>query len=822
MISIKTMNKFLRKTYFLIPILVFTLFAFHVQANNGSIDATYNTAKFIDTNNGTINFNCTNCNVQITDSSITGYAWGDVVGWINLNPTNGGVSNTINGILSGYAWSQNAGWINFAPTNGGVSIDTTTGEFNGNVWSQNDGWIKFDCSAPGKVAGQCVKTSWRPTVVSGGGPVLSPTPVDLCPNLTAQGMQGSPFTNAPPVGYMVNPLNPSECIPVTNNLVVDFVNLHDSDSFVSADAIYTPPDVPPVPLANLTIQAKVTSGTADTVEFSVDNGAWVSGTYNATTGNYEIPWYQTVSCSADQTISIKAKATGSIGLVTNEKDITVNVGNLPCAATATQCNDGIDNGSNGVDIPPPPPGGADNGSNGNNGDGLVDRNDPGCWTNGVYDQSLNDESNDSCTTDPTTAVCQCTQGLPTYNSNNPICNPIALCPFDIHYSINDPLCVMKPFCETNPTDPSCITVNCTTNPNLPGCIQVLSTQIDCATNPNAPGCNQSLLPPPVLNFFPPALVQNLNLGLKIAATISVIVGSILSLATALFLNPLAFPELILIPFRLWSLFLTAFGLRKRVNKWGTVYDSITKQPLDPVYVSLRNLEGVEVDSSITDIDGRYGFLVKPGVYKVVPRKTNYLFPSDVLSKHFRDEFYQDLYFGDYMNITEGEVIVKNIPLDPIGFDWNEFAKNKKKLFQFYSKKELMIARVSNFFFGFGFTVAIGAFIISPEKYNMVVLGLYVAMFILRRTSFKLKAKGRLFDKDGSPLSFAFIRVFSVDTNVEIAHKVTDEMGRYYMLVPNGTYYVKIEKKNDDASYSVVYTSNYFKIIHGVLNRVFNI
>jgi hypothetical protein len=268
--------------------------------------------------------------------------------------------------------------------------------------------------------------------------------------------------------------------------------------------------------------------------------------------------------------------------------------------------------------------------------------------------------------------------------------------------------------------------------------------------------------------------------------------------------------------------LSALGLRKRIKPWGTVYDSITKQPLDPVYVSLINLEGEEVSSCITDIDGRYGFYMEPGVYKIVPKKTNYVFPSHALANNFRDEFYQDLYFGDYLNIAEGQIIVNNIPMDPVNFDWNEFAKNKKQLFKFYSKKELIIARISNILFNFGFSIAGIALIVSPEKYNIVIFSLYILMFFLRRTKFKIKAKGRVFDKDGLPLSFAFIRVCSSATDVEITHKVVDKMGRYHILVPNGKYYVKIEKKNDDGSYSLVYKSEEIEVVHGTLNKIFNI
>ena len=135
----------------------------------------------------------------------------------------------------------------------------------------------------------------------------------------------------------------------------------------------------------------------------------------------------------------------------------------------------------------------------------------------------------------------------------------------------------------------------------------------------------------------------------------------------------------------------------------------------------------------------------------------------------------------------------------------------------------MLARIANWVFGFGFTMSIIAVIVSPEKYNMAIAALYIGMFILRNTSFKQSAKGRLMEESsGLPLSFGIIRVLSAQTGVEISHGVADQMGRYYILVPNGTYSVKIEKKNDDGSYSIAHTSGQFEVKNGTLNRAFNI
>ncbi|MFA6524597.1 MAG: carboxypeptidase-like regulatory domain-containing protein [Candidatus Paceibacterota bacterium] len=834
-------NKFFIILFFIVPVLFFSFLNVAYGANPGvipsSTDCSENTScAFLDSDSSSINFGCDGCNVSVTNTGLTGYAFGENIGWINLAPTNGGVTNTVQGILGGNAFGENTGWVNFDPDNGGVTISisgTTVGQFDGWAWSQNYGWIKFDCGT----VGACVTTDWRvgggstPTAAACSDGIENDIPSDGLIDSADPGCHYNYDLNdtynesdqsetdpdvcwdmpgiqeTMPDNYGPDLSHLGWCTPLF--LTVDIINPISVDgnagSYFSADMTdaeiassdHGPDSTSPFTRADFKIQAKVI-GTPETVEF-FENGILIGSLADGfvtlvsdTTDIYEIAWKKEVECGSSQTFTITAKVGKDLGTITNISDpVVIIVGNLACVTSATECSDGKDNDG-------------DEGTPG----GGTDAEDSGCYTfdqNGeyVYDQNLDNEN-------PLVNICNDTP-QPLVCIENPCeTNFIFGCPGFCEANPDDSQCIVPIVLPTCFDDPSLCT--CADDPSLPGC----EVETDASTLENS---GSSVID----GIFFPAVVEQINLGLKIAATASVAVGAVISLATALFLNPLSAPELVLIPVRLWSLFLTALGIKKRRKPWGTVYDSITKQPLDPVYVSLRNLEGAEIASSITDIDGRYGFLVKPGVYKVVPRKTNYLFPSDKLSKNFRDEFYANLYFGDYINISdEGEIIVKNIPMDPVNFDWNEFEKNKKSLFKFYSRRELLIAKISNWLFGFGFIIAGTALIVSPEKYNIIIFGVYVLMFILRKTSFKLKAKGRLIDKDGSPLSFASIRAYAVDTNVEIAHQASDEMGRYHILLPNGTYYVKIEKKNKDGSYSVVYTSNYFKVVHGVLNSVFNI
>lgn len=311
-----------------------------------------------------------------------------------------------------------------------------------------------------------------------------------------------------------------------------------------------------------------------------------------------------------------------------------------------------------------------------------------------------------------------------------------------------------------------------------------------------------------------------NVVAKTITTAGVVGGGIA--ATGVFaLNGTVVADLFFLPFKLWGLLLSVLGLKKRNRPWGTVYDSVTKQPIDPAYVTITNLETKEDNMSITDLDGRYGFLVAPGKYTLSANKTNYTFPSKKLAGQTADVLYGNLYFGEeIVNPVTGAVISKNIPLDPVKFDWNEFTKGQKQLMKFYSKREKIMRITTDWIFRIGFVISLISLFLVSAPYNLIIFGLYLVLYALRKIGLKQKAAGSLTDKEGNPLSFAIIRVFDAELNVEITNKVANQIGRYYCLVNKGKYYVKVERKNDDESYTEVLTSPVFEAENGIVNKNF--
>ncbi len=272
---------------------------------------------------------------------------------------------------------------------------------------------------------------------------------------------------------------------------------------------------------------------------------------------------------------------------------------------------------------------------------------------------------------------------------------------------------------------------------------------------------------------------------------------------------------------IWLLLLRGIGLilglfRRKRKPWGTVYDSVTKRPLDPAYVILQK-EGEEVSDAITDLDGRFGFFVPSGRYSINAAKTNYAFPSKKLENKDHDEMYVSIYHGDVVENAEGGVITRNIPLDPVNFDWNEFEKNKKNLFRLYSEKERKWKRGFDFVYRFGFLGALLAAYFNGNYFNYAfvvfyfLINIYQTFFITKRIAVTMKYAGT-----NEPIPYSIIRLFSAETGIEVKSVVSDHLGRFYMLVGQGKYYAVIDAKQSDASYKRIYKSDIMDLKNGII------
>lgn len=375
---------------------------------------------------------------------------------------------------------------------------------------------------------------------------------------------------------------------------------------------------------------------------------------------------------------------------------------------------------------------------------------------------------------------------------------------------NPSICVMPPeTCATNPelcvvssstcnTNPELcvITSNiCLTNPEL--CLLPSDT---CATNPSI------CIPEPTFcTKYPEKCLPSS----RISGYVNGIVTGVASGIMPLLINPL------------WLLVLVAFGIRKNKKPWGVVYDSITKQPISSARVTLIDMRGNEVAAYTTDSDGRYGFLVPIGMYKIIVNKTNHTFPSQIIAEKSNDELHDNLYFGETIAIAKEEkIITKNIPLDHQDFNWNEYITNEN---QHHRHRDTIISSISNTIFVAGFIFTVLVVVINSSLFNIIVMSLYFILGILKIGKPNDNPKGTVsssFNK--KPIPFSTIRIISKKTNLEVGRSVVNSQGEYYALVPNGIYDIIIDKNNCDISCSSVHIKGSIVVKKGYLKENFKI
>jgi hypothetical protein len=330
----------------------------------------------------------------------------------------------------------------------------------------------------------------------------------------------------------------------------------------------------------------------------------------------------------------------------------------------------------------------------------------------------------------------------------------------------------------------------------------------------------SMIPTSVTEFVANvtrAVEEPVRIITPVAAPVGVAVGAAQGVIIAT--NVGSFYDLYLVLLKLLGL-LTGIFRRKKKEPWGVVYDSVTKRPLDPAYIVAQGRQTGKSDGeAITDLDGRYGFILKPGEYVIQANKTHYKFPSEKLKGHSKDELYDNLYFGKPFAVNEGGIIEYNIPLDPIEFDWNEFAKNQDKVFKVYSQKERIRIIAFNVVFFFGFGLSLFTLILTPSLINAAIIGVYAAMLIFQivwRATHHLTRV--LSGRSHAPIPFAIIRVWAPGLDTVVKKVVADEHGRFYLLVSPGNYYVTVEEKLPDGTYHEVLRTKEMHLKKGVLDE----
>lgn len=258
------------------------------------------------------------------------------------------------------------------------------------------------------------------------------------------------------------------------------------------------------------------------------------------------------------------------------------------------------------------------------------------------------------------------------------------------------------------------------------------------------------------------------IGVVAVSAVTVVSWSnLLSLLQFLFLQPLLL-----------------LGKKKR-EKWGQVYNSLNKLPVDLAMVRLVDQStGRIVQSRVTDAQGRYIFSAKPGKYHIVVSKAGLVFPSALLKEFKTDGARTDIYHGEVIEVTEENAIITiNIPLDPIGATTSP---RRLAVQKFLRRLQVVLSWV-------GLIVTAVSFYISRKWYVGALLVVHLFLFfVFRRLSVSRKPKGWgiVYDVASKrPIARVIARLFDSQFNKLVATQVTDNQGRYYFLAGESKYYM---------------------------------
>ncbi|MBI4273021.1 carboxypeptidase regulatory-like domain-containing protein, partial [Candidatus Uhrbacteria bacterium] len=261
-----------------------------------------------------------------------------------------------------------------------------------------------------------------------------------------------------------------------------------------------------------------------------------------------------------------------------------------------------------------------------------------------------------------------------------------------------------------------------------------------------------------------------------------------------------------------SSILSFFGLRRRRKPWGTVYDAISKTPIDLAIVRLFEKATQKlIDTQVTDKGGRFSFIAPPGTYTIDVRKPPLLFPSKIVTGTLDGDFVHIYYQEPFTISKPDEAITLSIPLDPPNPKDLQGQKMNvvgtiKHLLTTYSKATLFVSLTISALLAF----------YTPNPVNTILLILncvYVVFQVLVMAKGE-KPWGTVFDIFTSqPVPLAAISIFDAAQKKLLRTRLTDYLGRFNFLTPAGEYLMIASKEHYAFPPSTQIKSRKFKNVY---------
>jgi sugar lactone lactonase YvrE len=255
------------------------------------------------------------------------------------------------------------------------------------------------------------------------------------------------------------------------------------------------------------------------------------------------------------------------------------------------------------------------------------------------------------------------------------------------------------------------------------------------------------------------VVDSFSTPAKAAQTLTT--TAIAGTATTAVISTLAYPQ--------WL----SYGLlwltgRKKARSWGVVFDQSTKEALPFAVVRVQDPSGQQLKQSVTDLSGRFGFVLDAGKYILNVEKSGYTS------------------FSESIHITRSEEVLNiDVPLS------SEGGANAVLAIQKFFKKNMYLLSIILTVVGFSLTLASVMFVANIV--NVLVLAIYIIQGAVIITTAPPKSWGRIYDSlTHESIKGAFVRLYDIEQGRQIDIQMADDKGRYGFIADKRDYLLKVD------------------------------
>jgi hypothetical protein len=230
-----------------------------------------------------------------------------------------------------------------------------------------------------------------------------------------------------------------------------------------------------------------------------------------------------------------------------------------------------------------------------------------------------------------------------------------------------------------------------------------------------------------------------------------------------------------------GLLLNAFGFfagRNRNRSWGFIVDHVTGKPISfaTCRVYLQGASGF-VTQTVSDAEGRYGFVLNPGKYRLEVIHSGYA-----------------KFTGDIKIEEDESTYVYDVSLRPKGLASEEIRRRYNVLSDLVLNLKKAWAYLRPLLFAFGILLSVLSILVKPVLLNWIIFAAYIiiiGLFLYRKLSKRSSHASVVDAETGLRVPGAIVKIFDpkkwevIDTQITNSNGMFDywgEPGNYAILV----------------------------------------